>query len=147
MITPTSLSRTEQVIQIVHRLFIHTDNYNWSALQSEVLLPELHFDMTSVGGAAGMRYASDICDEWAEGFADLDSVNHLAGNIVVDFDKIGATVFCYATTTHYKANAKNGQTREQFGTYDMHLTEADGIWRIDTLRYTRKFISGNLELT
>ncbi len=93
-----------------------------------------------------MRFSSDICDEWASAFADLDSVNHLAGNIVVDFDADGATVFCYATATHFKADAKNGKSRDYVGTYDLHLTEADGIWRIDSFLYKLKFITGNTEL-
>jgi hypothetical protein len=142
------MSTREKVIEVCHLLFIHTDNYNWSALQSEVFTEEVQFDMSSMGGEVKMMRASEICDAWAEGFADLDSVNHLSGNYIVTFLEDGsAQVFCYATATHFKEAATNGQTREYVGTYDLHLMHSEDMWRIDAFRYNLKYASGNLDLS
>ena len=136
----------EQIIEVVNRLFIYTDQQEWAKLENEVFMNEVDFDMTSVGGTSGLLPAKDICATWKEGFTGIDSVNHLAGNYLVNVFEETADVFAYATATHYKAKAKHGQTRVFVGTYDIKLTKTLEGWRIHLFRYQLKFTSGNPDL-
>ncbi len=77
----------------------------------------------------------------------IDSINHLAGNYLVQINDIIATVFVYATATHYKESATKGKTREFFGTYFISLMKHGIGWRIYQFKYDLKFKTGNIELT
>ena len=45
----------DEIIEIVNRLFVYTDNREWMKLQSEVFTGEVYFDMSSVGGEKGEK--------------------------------------------------------------------------------------------
>lgn len=142
----STFSEREQIIEIVHKLFIYTDSREWNKLQEEVFTESVFFDMSSLGSEAKLTSAKSICETWESGFAGLTSVNHLAGNLLVSIDGEKADVFAYATATHYKSTATMGKTREFVGTYDFHLIHGDKGWRIDRFKYNLKFRNGNLEL-
>lgn len=142
-----TFTEREQIIETINKLFVYTDYMKWQQLQQEVFTEEVLFDMSSLGSPIKTMSAKAICDAWSEGFKDLDSVNHLAGNILVTIKEKDATVFAYATATHYKQAATKGKTREFVGSYDIHLTNTDAGWRIDQFKYNLKFISGNADLS
>ena len=74
----------------------------------------------SLPGANPETMASSVAtplERQFSGIAGIDSINHLAGNYLVDIHDMVATVFAYATATHYKASATKGTTREFVGTY------------------------------
>lgn len=143
----STLTIREQIVEIVHKLFIYTDSRNWNNLQQEVFTESVFFDMSSLGSEAKVTTAKSICETWESGFAGLDAVNHLAGNLLVSVKDPEAEVFAYATATHYKSSATMGKTREFVGTYELHLTKTDKGWRIDQFKYNLRFMNGNLELT
>ena len=137
----------QQVTEVVHKLFIYVDERDWSKIKSEVFTKDVFLDMSSLGGPAEEMSADQICEMWAEGFEGIDSVNHLSGNILVKVvDNNHAEVFAYATATHYKAEAKNGKTREFVGTYNIRLDHHFDGWRINSLTYNLKYMNGNLDL-
>jgi hypothetical protein len=138
-------STRDQIIEKVNQLFIFTDDQLWDELRNQVFADKVAFDMTSVGGENGIMTSQEICDTWQKGFEGIDQINHLAGNHLVTIGAREASVFCYATATHYKTAAKNG-TCEFVGTYDIHLILGDNGWRVDQFRYNLKYTSGNLEL-
>ena len=143
----TKFSQREQIVEIVNKLFIYTDNRQWSSLQSEVFTHQVLLDMSSLGGPNEEISSKDICDMWQEGFKDLDAINHLGGNYLVDIPgDTTAKVFAYATATHYKQSAKNGTTREFVGTYDLGFTKTDLGWRISSFTYQLKYMQGNIDL-
>ena len=137
----------DEVVEVVNKLFIYTDRQDWEKLQDEVFSNDVFFDMSSIGGKKEELSSREICEIWQNGFKGIDSVNHLAGNYLVKIDDHIATVFAYATAIHYKEAAKNGQTREFVGTYDIDLMKHGVGWRIYRFRYELKFISGNIDLT
>jgi len=145
-ITMETYSRRDQIIEVVNRLFIYTDDQEWKKLQAEVFTETVDFDMTSLGGEASQKTAKSICVDWEAGFKDLDAVNHLAGNFLVDVNEDEATVFCYATATHFKEAATQGKTRAFVGSYDLHLIQTEEGWRIDRFKYNLKYAEGNMEL-
>ncbi|MDQ3292390.1 MAG: nuclear transport factor 2 family protein [Bacteroidota bacterium] len=137
----------EQLIEIVNKLFVYTDNRQWQKLQDEVFADKVLFDMSSLGaGAAEEKLAKDICAMWETGFQGIDAIHHQSGNFLVTVSENTATVFCYAIASHYKAAAAQGKTREFVGNYDIGLTQTDKGWRIKAFKYTVKYTSGNLSL-
>ena len=135
------------VTQAVNKLFVYTDLQEWDKLQNEVFTKQVLFDMSSLGGEQANITAMKICETWKEGFIGIDSINHLAGNYLIKISDNTATVFAYATATHYKKSATNGKTREFVGTYDLHLTNSDTGWKIDEFKYTLKYANGNVDFT
>ncbi|NUY82358.1 nuclear transport factor 2 family protein [Flavobacterium sp. MAH-1] len=143
----TAHSIREEIIEIVNKLFIYTDYQEWQKLQDEIFTREVDFDMSSVGGENKKTTSKAICDLWQQGFKGIDSINHLAGNYIVNIHESIATVFAYATATHYKDTATNGKTREFVGSYDIALVKQPEGWRIFKFKYTLKYANGNLNLS
>lgn len=136
----------DEIIEIVNRLFVYTDRQEWEKLKAEVFTHEVFFDMSSMGGEKEEKTAEDICKLWEKGFQGIDSVNHLAGNYMVSIHDTTASVFAYATATHYKETAGKGKTREYTGTYELGLLKQSSGWRIYQFRYNLKYAIGNLPL-
>lgn len=142
-----SFTTREQIIEVVNRLFVYTDNREWDLLQKEVFAGKVSLDMSSLGGSKSLLASSAICEMWAEGFKDIDSVNHLGGNYLVELQsKDAATVMAYATATHYKEDATKGKTREFVGTYNLDLIKGENGWRINAFTYNLKYLNGNVTL-
>jgi hypothetical protein len=144
----TPISKRDEIIEVVNKLFIYTDERKWQHLLREVFAPQVWFDMSSLGGGEGKELqATDICDMWEKGFQGIDAVHHQAGNFLVNLKEgDSAAVYCYAIASHYKKAATAGQTREFVGSYDIQLVLTDEGWRIDSFKYNLKYISGNAEL-
>ena len=136
----------ESITDIINRLFVFTDQHDWTGLQSEVFTPDVDFDMTSMGGENKKMTSKVICETWEEGFKDIDVSNHLAGNYLIKVQNDSAFVEAYATATHYKKAAKEGQTRQFVGTYEIRLDRVQDDWRISAFRYSLLFATGNLQL-
>lgn len=137
----------DEIIEVVNKLFIYTDTRDWEKLQAEVFSDDVWFDMSSLGGKNEEMSSEAICQLWEAGFAGIDHVNHLAGNFLVKINDTVATVFAYATATHYKEAATKGKTREFVGTYNISLMKHGIGWRIYEFKYNLKYTSGNLDLS
>jgi len=137
----------EEIVETVNKLFVYTDSQEWEKLQNEVFTHEVDFDMSSIGGEKKEMTSKAICELWKNGFRDIDSVNHLAGNYIVTIQDTTATVFAYATATHYKESASKGKTREFVGTYDIGLLKPGIGWRIYKFKYDLKYSTGNIDLS
>jgi hypothetical protein len=141
-----NFSMRDEITEVVNKLFVYTDMQEWDKLQNEVFAVKILFDMSSLGGEKAEKTAGEICEIWRTGFAGIDAVNHLAGNYLIKIENSTATVFAYATATHYKASAEKGQTREFVGTYNIGLTRGAGGWKIDQFKYNLKYATGNVDL-
>jgi hypothetical protein len=141
-------SKREEIIEVVNKLFVFTDQQLWAKLQKDVFAPNVLFDMSSAGGGPASQLSSkQICDLWEKGFAGIDSIHHQAGNYLVTISEdVKADVFCYAIATHYKRAATKGNVREFVGSYDVSLVLTDLGWRISAFRYNLKYINGNTSL-
>ena len=141
------MTTRENIVETINKLFIYTDSKNWIGLQEEVFSEIVFLDMMSLGGSAEEMSSKSICDIWNEGFKNIDHVNHLAGNYLVTIKtEKEASVFAYATATHFKESAKNGKTREFVGTYDFKLRLINDSWKIYSFTYNLKYLVGNLQL-
>jgi hypothetical protein len=136
----------DEIVEVINKLFIYTDMRDWEKLQMEVFSDDVFFDMSSLGGKKEETSSKEICKIWANGFIGIDSVNHLAGNYLVKIEDNIATVFAYATATHYKESAEKGKTREFVGTYHISLMKHGIGWRIYQFKYDLKYVTGNIDL-
>lgn len=143
----TAFTPREELVEIVNKLFVYTDEQQWEKLQTEIFSEKVALDMSSLNGPNQTFTAVEICNMWADGFKGIDAVNHLGGNYLVHFlNDTAASVYAYATATHYKQNASKGQTREFVGTYDLKLKKEENGWRIHAFKYQLKYMSGNAAL-
>jgi len=86
-------SEREQIVEVLNCAFYYTDYQNWEGLTNEVFAEEVMLDMTSLGAPESqLRSAQGICEEWQEGFKDLDAVHHQTGNYIIDISEDHAKV-------------------------------------------------------
>lgn len=140
------ISDREQVIDVVTRLFIATDNRDWAEVSGcldEVVL----FDMSSVGGGEPARVTPEtITKGWNEGLKRLEAIHHQIGNFQVQVRDTTASLFCYGIAIHYLPVPSGKDTRVFVGSYDIHLVRRGETWKIDGFAYHSKFVTGNLAL-
>ena len=137
----------DEIIEVVNKLFIYTDQQEWDKLLDEVFSKKVFFDMSSLGGDKEEKTPEAICAIWKKGFEGIDSVNHLAGNYLVEINNLSASVFAYATATHFKEKATKGKTREFVGTYNIDLHREAKGWKITGFKYNLKYTNGNADLS
>jgi hypothetical protein len=141
-----SAQEKDRVIETVNRLFIYTDNRDWPRVK-ELFTSSVFFDMRSVSGAEpSIVTPEEISAGWAKGLKPLRALHHQAGNFLVDLRDGEASLFCYGVAWHYLPNETGRNTRTLVGSYDIHLMNQDGEWKIDRFRYNLKFVDGNADL-
>jgi hypothetical protein len=140
------MSERERVIEAVTALFVRTDMRDWAAVKS-CFTGSVLFDMSSLGaGGPAVIPADRIVNGWAEGLKSLQAVHHQAGNFQVRITGDGAKVSCYGIAYHYLPNRTGRNTRMFVGSYDLHLVQQSGDWKIDAFRFNAKFVDGNPDL-
>lgn len=133
------LVERQHVVDVVTRLFNSTDEKNWEEVK-EVFADEVFFDLTSLaGGEPSTMTPQQIADAWDEGLKDVSAIHHQTGNHVVTLDGDRAEVFCYGIATHYRPDEEKPITTF-VGSYDLHLTERGGEWKIDLFRFNSKYV-------
>jgi hypothetical protein len=138
----------EQIVETVNKLFVYTDNQEWTKLQEQVFTDRVELDMVSMGAKKPELVSSrEICYRWEKAFKELDAVHHQAGNYIVETDGSQSVVLAHAIAIHYRAAAtKKEQTREYVGSYELHLLNLPHGWRIDKFKFKLKYSKGNLSL-
>jgi hypothetical protein len=141
------LAAREAVRETVVRLFVRTDQKDWAGVR-ECFADRVLFDMQSMTDEAPAELAADdIVAGWEQGLAPIDRLHHQAGNFLVDVRGGKATVFCYATASHYmEAPPSGGNTRTFVGSYDFALSRTEDVWRVDGFRFNLKYVDGNVNL-
>lgn len=134
-----------QITELVNKLYVYTDEQQWDKLHNQVFTENVWLDMESLGGPKQTMKASEITGMWSQAYAEIDAVNHLAGNYIIDIHGQNAEVFAYATATQYKKDAQEGSTRDFVGTYNFKATKLNGQWRLNSFQYNLKFMTGNIE--
>ena len=130
----------------VNRLFIFTDRRDWPAVR-DCFAPEVRFNMTvAAGGEDATLTPWEIAEGWEQGLINLEAVHHQAGNHVVTVRGGEADAFCYGIASHYRTTKSGHNTNVFVGSYDFHLVETEGGWKIDRFRFNLKYIDGNRNL-
>ena len=134
------------VIAAATRLFVCTDNRDWTCVQ-DVFAPEVLFDMTSLGAPqAEKKTPRQIADAWDQGLKPLAAVHHQAGNFQATIRGNEADLFCYGIAYHYLPNPTDRNTRTFVGSYNFRLVKGENGWKIDRFKFNLKFIDGTKDL-
>ncbi|MGO4613178.1 nuclear transport factor 2 family protein [Nocardia sp. 2YAB30] len=134
------------IVEVITKLFVYTDQRRWEELLGEVLTPTVDFD-GGFGGPVGERPAADIVGDWRTGLAELDEVHHQSGNHLIDLRGDVAIVHADAIAVHVKNSAANGKTRTFVGSYSLGTVRTPDGWRINRFHYYLKVLDGNGDLT
>ena len=137
---------TQQITQLINKLYVYTDEQEWDKLHNEVFTHDVWLDMESLGGPKQTMKATEITGMWAQAYTEIDAVNHLAGNYIINIDGDQGDVYAYATATQYKKDATQGTTRDFVGTYNFKVEKKQGEWRLNFFQYNLKYMTGNIEL-
>ncbi|MFD0992045.1 nuclear transport factor 2 family protein [Tenacibaculum geojense] len=137
----------EEIIELINKLFIYTDEKKWELLKNEIFADEVFINMESAGGNAEDLAKEAVCELFQSVLNNIDAVYHLVGNhIVTMVNENYAKVFCYATASHYHSKAQNGSVREFVGSYDIEVVKQTEGWKVNTFTYNLKYMNGNLDL-
>lgn len=141
-----TLLEEAEIVDTINRLFIGTDDRNWTQVK-QCFSDKVLFDMTSMaGGEPSSLTPQEIADVWEKGLQKLKAVHHQAGNYRVTVRDQDADAFCYATATHYLPNPTKRNVRTFVGSYDIHLIGTQTGWKIDRFKFNLKYLDGNLDL-
>ena len=133
------LMSKQEIIDIVTRLFVNTDNKDWEGVKG-VFAHKVHFDMTSLAGGEPAELTSQqIVDAWEEGLKEVEKIHHQAGNFLVTVNGGQADAFCYGIATHYRSGEEKKVTMF-VGSYDLHLIKDANRWKIDRFRFNSKYV-------
>jgi len=142
----TILVEQNEITKIGNKLFICTDNRDWSCVK-DVFAPKVLFDMTSLSGGEPVKMTPEqITNTWEQGLKGLKEIHHQAGNYQVTVKEKEADLFCYGIAFHYLPNLTNQNTRTFVGSYNMHMILTETGWKIDKFKFNLKFIDGNKNL-
>lgn len=140
------LGTKDDIATVIHRLFIATDQRDWSTVRG-CFADTVDFDMTSlVGGAPVTLTPVQIADAWESGLKPIQHVHHQVGNLQITVQGDTATAFCYGIALHYRPTAAGNNVRRFVGSYDFTLRHAGSRWLITAFRFNAKFVDGNLAL-
>lgn len=140
------MNQRDEVVETANKLFIYTDQKNWEGVKA-VFADEVLFDMTSMSGGDPVRLKpQQIVDMWDAGLGKLEAIHHQVGNYLINVRERDADLFCYGIALHYLPNPTNKNIRIFVGSYDLHLSKVDGVWKIDGFKFNLKFIEGNKDL-
>ena len=134
-----------ELTELANKLFMYTDARQWNLLESEVFIETIEFDMQSSSGQpAAQMQATEVCNLWKNGFEGIDAVHHQGGHYLVKVEHDKADIYAYAVATHYKKEAKEGNTRSFTGSYDLKAIKTTHGWRLSHFKYNLKFSDGNV---
>jgi hypothetical protein len=138
-----TLVAKDRIVDVINSLFVSTDRRDWNAVRA-CLAERVHMDMTSLaGGEPADLTPAQIVAAWEEGLRPLEAIHHQAGNYRVTARERDADASCYGIASHYRRTRSGKNTRVFVGSYDFHLTSADGTWKIDLFRFRLKYLDGN----
>ena len=140
------LDDTAGVIETITRLFISTDNRDWSTAKW-CFTDNVRFDMSSAGGGeAAVVRPEAIVDGWEQNLKPIQSLHHQVGNFMVSVSGNDANASCYGIAYHYRPTKSGKDTRVFVGTYDFHLKRKGEDWKIAAFKFNLRFIDGNKNL-
>lgn len=138
------LSDKIELTELANKLYMYCDLQEWQKMLDEVFAEKINFDISNAGGGEpAVMYAKDVCELWRKGFIGLDAVHHQAGHYLITVNKDNADIYAYAVATHFKKEAKKGNTRTFVGNYELKAIRTDNGWRLTQFKYNLKYLDGN----
>ncbi len=135
-----------QIVHLINTLFLSLDEKEWNNIK-DCFAPKVEFDISAIDSRHESALTpDDIVNQWKSDMKKIDAMHHQTGNYTVLLNGNTAEVVCTGSSTHYRANAKGGNTVTYFGSYHLHMIRGLEEWRIDKFRFNLKFFEGNPDL-
>ena len=146
-LSPDEVATRMEIEDQVVKMFVATDERDWTTLEACFMDPFV-LDMSSmVGGGPSTMTPRQVASAWADGFKPLTHVHHQIGNLRTTVTAGAATVRCYGIALHHRSTvATDAKSRRFVGSYEIDLKATAGGWRISRLQFNLKFLDGNLQL-
>ena len=136
-----------QVANTVSRMFACVDALDWDGAKG-TMAESIYVDYSSYSGQAPAQMQSgNLIEQWAIILPHFDSVHHQIGNLIIEVSESHADVRCHGTAHHYIEDLESDNVQCVIGTYDFELTRDDQAWKIMSMRFNFKFVSGNPEVS
>ena len=136
-----------ELTELANKLFMYCDARRWDKMLSEVFIPVIWFDASSLGaGEPCSMEAIEVCNSWEEGLRGLDAIHHQAGHYIINVVHDNADIYGYATASHFKKSATKGNTRTFVGSYDLKAERSSMGWRLSQFKFNLKYMEGNVSL-
>lgn len=127
-------------------VFIGTDEREWSRVEN-AFADKVLLDYTSMaGGEPAKLTPKQITTGWKGVLPGFEHTQHQISNFTINVNGSEADVFCYGTATHYLEQPDGNSVWTAVGTYDVHLTQQGGIWKVDRFKFNFKYQDGNTKL-
>lgn len=140
------MDNRQAVLETVNKLFIKTDARRWEQVM-EIFADSVLLDYTSMaGGEPATLTPEQIVAAWKGFLPGFEATHHQIGNYLIKVKDNHADVFCYGTATHYLPNESGKSVWIVVGSYDFHLTQSGGNWRVDRMKFNFKYQDGNTSL-
>ncbi|MEO1653411.1 MAG: nuclear transport factor 2 family protein [Bacteroidota bacterium] len=135
-----------QPAEVITKLFVSTDQQNWSEVSS-CFADQVVLDYTSMSGQpAATLSPNEIISAWKGILTGFEQTHHQAGNFIISQEGDQAQVFCYGTATHFLPDGA-GNVWTVVGSYDFTLAQtAQGTWQINQMKFNFKYQDGNTSL-
>ena len=118
------------------------DNREWDQL-AEVFTPDAECDYGSLGNPHGV---DEIAGLIRGTIGDLDSTQHLVGNVVVSVAGDQATADCYLISQHIRQGTPGGDHYLLGGRYSDRVVRTPAGWRIAHRTLHRMWTTGNRDV-
>ena len=137
-----SLADRIEIGELLARYSTALDGRDW-ALLDEVFLPDAECDYGALGNPRGV---DEITTLVRGTIGDLDSTQHLVGNVVVTVHGDEATADCYLISQHIRRDTPGGDHYMLGGRYSDRLVRTPAGWRIAHRTLHRMWTTGNRDV-
>ena len=136
----TQLVERQKVEDVVNKLFIETDQRHWREV-AKLFSDQVNLDMSSLSRQpASVETPKQIINGWEKGLSPVQAIQHQTSNFLTEISGTNAKVFCYGTATHYKNPAFRENVASIVGSYDVHLVKVGDTWKIDSMKFNKKYV-------
>ena len=131
-----------EIGELLARYSTALDNREWDSL-AEVFTPDAECDYGSLGNPHGVEEITTLIRST---IADLDSTQHLVGNVVVSVRGDEATADCYLISQHIRQCTTGGDHYLLGGRYSDRVVRTPAGWRIAHRTLHRMWTTGNRDV-
>lgn len=139
----TTTQDRAEIIDTVNRIGILSDRRDWTAVQ-KCFTKQVKFDYTSLnGGEPTTLAAATQVQQWADFFSKtFKNTQHLVGSHAVTLNGNTATCIAHCQAHHTYLNSSKTAWLLA-GTYDYELVKSSNGWKVQTMKMTALWETGD----
>jgi ketosteroid isomerase-like protein len=135
----------DAILDVIARMGLLADRRDWKALR-ELFADRIVADYSAMTKTPPVEQPADEVVQGWRFLAGFQATHHLIGLPSITIEGDHATAMAHFTATHVIPNTPGGDTWTLAGTYDYTLTRTPTGWRIQTVKMTPDWETGNKDL-